>query len=873
MRDDQLIHAIAWLVAAREAPRDYAVRAHELLAGTDDPATRSVAHAVLARCSLEQLDARAAVEAGTRAVEGAPEELDPAVRAELAVVLAAALTASGRLADALATLSAAEDRLGGEAAGVLAIERCHLHYREGQLDQAFAAADRALLALPDSRPSERARAFNNRGVTRLYLGGARLGLADLEQAERLFRELGRPLDAADAAHNRGMMLARLGDLPAALATFDRAERTMTSMGLPIDIQLVARAEVLVLAGLVDDVVELMPPVVDRLEADGMHADAAEGRLYLAMARLATGDRAAVADAARTAEEFRAGGREGWALLADDLRVQAELLIDGPEAVELDRVWELAERLDASGMRSFAGGCWLRVAEVGERRGDHARTLAALDAVAARRGTLSDRVLACEAAGRRALLLGDARQARRVFERGLRLIERNRSLFEATELRIEASAWGERMARRLVDLAWSDGEPDRLLDAAERWRATALATRPPLGPPDDELVDLLADYRAAHAGAEMVVRDAGDAAPAAQRLRAAEAGVVNALRRRSSATPVQREARVSVHDEVAASPGRVLLEFVEAAGRLGVVVVDGSSRTIVELGAEAPVAGAAEAAHRALRQLAPALGHASARLLHRSAVGPLERLVAALHDPVRAWIEPATEVVVVPVGSLHLVPWGLVLGRPVAVTPSARSWVQAGRRRTDVGGVVVVAGPGLDGAAAEAAGVSGLHPGAVSLTGEAATARRFLDAAEGARLVHVACHARYRADNALFSALQLHDGPVTGFELERLPRAPAAMVLSACSTGRVTARAGGELLGLATVSLAAGTAALVTSLLPLPDAHAVPVLEGLHRALLAGATMAEAVRGPEVDPGDPAALVIGAALACYGRADWRLNAGA
>ena len=362
---------------------------------------------------------------------------------------------------------------------------------------------------------------------------------------------------------------------------------------------------------------------------------------------------------------------------------------------------------------------------------------------------------------------------------------------------------------------------------------------------------------------------------------------HALRRRSPVTAPTERNRLDVAETVSASVAEVagcaLVEFVESRGRLGAIVVTASSRMFVDLGSGAVAAGLAEGAHRSLRQLAPAIGHPASRLLVRSATGQLAGLRSLLADPLRTVLERATEIVVVPVGGLHLVPWSVVFGRPVAVSPSAAVWSAAASStiastsadrtvaRSDEG-TLVVAGPRLDGAVREARSIGALHTGSTLLEGAAATASHFLRGADGARLVHVACHSRFRADNPLFSTLELADGPVTGFELERLQRAPGAMVLSACSTGRVSARAGGELLGLATMLLAAGTSALVTSMLPLPDERAVPALESVHRALIDGSTIGDAVFGltSDVDPTDPGDLVLASALTCYGRGDWRLT---
>jgi hypothetical protein len=79
-------------------------------------------------------------------------------------------------------------------------------------------------------------------------------------------------------------------------------------------------------------------------------------------------------------------------------------------------------------------------------------------------------------------------------------------------------------------------------------------------------------------------------------------------------------------------------------------------------------------------------------------------------------------------------------------------------------------------------VAARHPEAVVLSDGSATVEGCLRAMDGAKLVHVAAHGRFRGDNPMFSALELDDGPLTVHDFDRLRRAPHRFVLSACDSG-------------------------------------------------------------------------------------------
>jgi CHAT domain-containing protein len=144
--------------------------------------------------------------------------------------------------------------------------------------------------------------------------------------------------------------------------------------------------------------------------------------------------------------------------------------------------------------------------------------------------------------------------------------------------------------------------------------------------------------------------------------------------------------------------------------------------------------------------------------------------------------------------------------------------------------VLVAGPGLATGGAEVPLVAAEHPEAVVLRNGSATVEACLSAMDGAKLVHVAAHGRFRADNPMFSALELDDGPLTVHDFERLRRAPHRFVLSACDSGVLVPVGANELLGLATALMSMGTAGILSSVAPVNDEATAELMVDVHRGL-------------------------------------------
>jgi CHAT domain-containing protein len=252
---------------------------------------------------------------------------------------------------------------------------------------------------------------------------------------------------------------------------------------------------------------------------------------------------------------------------------------------------------------------------------------------------------------------------------------------------------------------------------------------------------------------------------------------------------------------------------------------------------------------------------------RSAEQAAEDLDALLLHPLARALEDRP-VVIVPTTLLHPLPWAALpscRSRPVTTAPSAAWWWRATANASPPASdrIVLVSGPGLDGAEGEVRDLAELHPEAVVLTGPAATAASVADALDGSSLAHIASHGSFRADQPLLSSLRLADGPLMVYDLERLRHAPLQLVLASCDAGLSAVRPGDELMGVAAALLGLGTTSVLAPLLPIPDDLTRPLMQTLHRALKSGRPPSEALATAQATVPAGLARLAAATFVCLG----------
>jgi len=141
--------------------------------------------------------------------------------------------------------------------------------------------------------------------------------------------------------------------------------------------------------------------------------------------------------------------------------------------------------------------------------------------------------------------------------------------------------------------------------------------------------------------------------------------------------------------------------------------------------------------------------------------------------------------------------------------------------------LLVAGPGNDRGEPEVRTIAATRPHATVLTGAAATPAATLLGMESAAIAHLAAHGHHEPDNALFCSLELAEGHLMGYDLQRITNVPATVGLSSCDLGLSDVRAGDETLGMVAALLSVGTSTVVASVSRVADEAAMTVMTGYH----------------------------------------------
>ena len=388
-----------------------------------------------------------------------------------------------------------------------------------------------------------------------------------------------------------------------------------------------------------------------------------------------------------------------------------------------------------------------------------------------------------------------------------------------------------------------GRQDKAFEYAERAKARALvdllAERGDLAPQDQAGA---AETLAQLAGLERqyVRRSASADVGESARLRSALSGLRRDMDRKAPelASLVTVSAPGAPEIQAGLAPDETLLEYYGQGDALFAFVVTRESVRAVRLdgrGLEAEV--------RALRE---AVAQGSGEAWRQ----PARRLYDRLLAPVPGALDKP-RLVIVSHGPLHYLPFAALhdgsrfLAERVALTflPSAgvRRFLAA-RQPAATRSLLLLGNPDLGdkafdlpGAQAEARAIKGIWPDSTVLLRKAATKSALTRAGGLFRVIHVAAHGEFVAEQPLASRLLLapegaDDGRLTAGDLYAL-RLPADLVtLSACETGLGQVLSGDDVIGLTRGFLYAGAGSVVASLWPVSDAETQFLMTGFYRSL-------------------------------------------
>lgn len=856
---DAIAAALRWRDEASAAPRAALAEAERLLSGAaPEGELRVLARhiAALAAVELGRVDeARRHVRLGLSTAQrgGCSRRA-----AQLQLTLAWVELERGATGASWANLAAAEPHLPAEDRPRATCVRGLLHCQRGHHRDARMRLTSALVHLGGDRHWS-ANALLGRGLANLYTNRLTEAEQDLAAAERIFAADGRGLRAAACTHNRGCVAFRAGDLPLALRLFEEAADAGLD-GTANPEALVDRGEALAAAGLTRQARSVMELAAQRLAATGRQGRLAETRLALAGCALRDGDPAAAAEAASAARRlFRGQKRPAWAALASAIVWQAKLASGHNTRYALTAARRAAAACEEFGWRATAAELRLAAGRAAQLAGLNSAARKLLGRCAQLRGRAMPPQLRALGWLAEALLAeqeGSTSRLLRACRAGLEAVDGQAAGMAPFELRVHALGLVDELGEVALRAALRIGDPQLVLRWTERSRACALHRRALRPPSDPRLNAALVRLR----GAVLDAQRAADPKSAMRTVAELEERV------RHQAVLVEgRTDRLRAPAELAEISAElgdaVLLSLFSERGRLfAVSIVDGEVELHV-LGPEAAAESQAVRLRHLLARQACGIASRAAPMFEHGVELAAAELQAQLLAPVLPELQRGRELVVVPTGRLHLLPWAVLpacRGNAVTVSPSIRCWLggAARARAADPAGPRVwVAGPHLDHADTEVAALERRRGGRL-LTGAGARTDLVLSELDGARVAHLAAHGHFRDDQPLLSCLDLDDGPLYAHDLDGLRRSPTTVVLSACDVGKSAISKGDQLSGLTATLLDRGTATVIASVVPVPDERTAAVMLALHDLLDEGLPPAAALAEAQARHGETGFICIG-----------------
>lgn len=701
-----------------------------------------------------------------------------------------------------------------------------------------------------------------------------------------------PVLQASALQGRALLDLATGRHTEGLAGLERSRRDFAALDAQ-HLQIEAEstlADAYLELRLLPEAIALYRDLAPRLRAQNAATTLAWSQARLAQALAMRGDavaaQASLAEAAGLFEDQQI--HTGLAVVALVQSQLHETAGDPAQALQLARRAE--RKLADVGSAELLSLAQLRVAESHLAAGDAALAETACTHLLASPGSalVQVRALATQAL---AIAVHRPQAAREALERAIDAVEEVRAALPGDDLRRAYLADATRPHGRRLQLALDDAESNpartaEVLHWVERVKARALADRlgqaahqagePRVlagGEADDSRASAALRAQLDHVDRRLRQHLESDDGAAPQTLRDTAARLEQALleqaRRDRLATPSGqgRPATAIAPDLAAAVLQRLgddcaLVEYGVVGDELFALVASGGHWHLHRrLAQPAALAAALRALRLQIDPLCAGLALAGAHAPERLARAQrrLQDLHGLVWAPLAASVGAARRLLIVPHGPLSRLPFAALSDGHKALIDdhelcqaASATVALAGLGRDPVApdqAVLVGAGARLPQVQAEIDALAQLFPQARRLQGADASIAELCRHAGAAGLLHLSCHAEFRADSPLFSALHLADGVLSAAQIEALPLSAALVVLSACETALGETGAGDEGVGLVRAFLIAGAQRVLGSQWPVDDAGTAAFMQCFHRAWRSGGSAAAALRLAQLERRD------------------------
>lgn len=692
----------------------------------------------------------------------------------------------------------------------------------GEMQEASRIYARARMrADAHSLPVLRAVADEATAMLDLARGRFRDALQGFERARRSYETLAMPQPQAFAEVQLGEVYLELRLLPEAVTLFERAQSAMQSLGMT-DEQAWTQLQLARALAMTDRQASAEPLLRQAAETfQGQDNQVGLASVRLAMAELALAQRQsqhAYELAAQAASSFEHSGQAEGRVRAQATAAHA-LLQQGQAAPARDRL-----------ARALRGARELQLVLV---------------------------QVHCETGlGLAAAQLGRPDEARGHFESAITLFDEQRRALPCDEMRSALLADHLRPYLELLRMALDQVQPNAylVLQRLDHLRARALSERLQQGrfaPGDADTHELRVRlnwlYRRLNGR-----NDAEAPSPAlAAEMRRTELELLERARRnRVLDTTTSAPSDVDAFDAASLCSKlghrEVLVEYGVLDDELFACVVRRDGVQLVRrMASWREVLAAVGRVHfqvhslrygsTALADHMPMLQRRVAQHLRQVYLQVWQALASAVGEADCVLIVPHAELGTVPFAALHDGQLPLGQRHQLALAPSAQIALNMMSGRAAIPQRVLALGDSqrLLHAGHEAQAVAGMFAHGEALVDGHASVEALKTKGLQADVVHLACHAEFRRDNPMFSALHLADGPLTAELVEGLHLPSAVVVLSACETGLAGRPSGDELVGLVRAFLVAGARRVLATLWPVDDEATLEFMRHFYESLRAG----------------------------------------